>query len=323
MSKLDVSTNQYLEDPKRIADLLNVSTLHGKRLFLPENIRIRDSKNYLPNKNGKTIVINRDIVCDADVQMKITIIALENQSDIHYAMPVRVMSGDSANYHNQWSKIKKDHLEAKDLKGAEFVSGFSKEDKLIPISTAVVYFGSKPWDGPRCLKDILDLEGLPTELQDSIADYPINIIEVRNFPDYELFETDLKLVFGFLQKENDKNALEEFVNQNELEFEDLPDDTFNIIGNFSHSTELTNKKEVYKTKTGGVNMCKAIQDMIKDGEDRGYERGIEQGIEQGIQAIINICKEFGTSIETAISKIMNQFSFSEDKAHEYISKYWN
>lgn len=103
---------------------------------------------------------------------------MENQNDIHHAMPVRVMSGDSANYHNQWRRIQKAHRDNKELCGAEYLSGFSKTDRLTPVSTIFVYWGDKPWDGPRCLKDILDLEGIPSDFQKLIADYPLNLIKV-------------------------------------------------------------------------------------------------------------------------------------------------
>ncbi len=318
MSEKDVATTKYWEDSKRIADLLNVAILHGKRLFLPENIQVHGNRTFLSNQKGckqKTIEIDKDNAYKVHIQMKATIIALESQSDIHYAMPIRVMSGDSANYHNQWDKIKKQHGEEKDLKGAEYLSGFSKTDKLIPEITLVLYYGEEPWDGPRCLKDILDLEGLPSEVQDMVADYPLYLIEVRKFEDYELFETELRLVFGFLQHDTDKDALNEYVAQNEEIFKNLSEDTFDLISNFSKSTILTTKKNSSKTETGGINMCKAIDDMIRHGEERGFERAI--------QGTIKICQDFGASTELTINKLMNKCSLTEDNAKSYVQKYWN
>ena len=61
-------------------------------------------------------------------------------------------------------------------------------------------------------------------------------------------------------------------------------------------------------------MCKALTEI--------EEYGIECGIERGIQSIIKLCQEFGISTEKTIQKIMDDFSFSKDKANEYIQKYW-
>lgn len=326
MAEKDVSIEAYFENKDRIADLCNVFILHGKRLFLANNIQDRGSRNFLPNNEiGKkrTIEINKDIVYEAGIQMKTTIVALENQSDIHYAMPVRVMSGDSANYHNQWTKIKKNHGEKKDLKGAEFLSGFSKGDKLIPAATIVVYLGEEEWDGPRCLKDMLDLDGLPQELIDFIVDYPMYLLEVRKYEDTELFETDMRLVFGFLQRDTDENRLNEYILQNKEEFCNLAEDAFDVICNFSKVKYLVDHKKVYKTETGGMDMCKALDDMVRHGEERGEKRGEKRGLDRGIEGLIKICQELGMSVELVVQKIMLQFAFSEDKATEYIQKYWN
>ncbi len=39
----------------------------------------------------------------------------------------------------------------------EFLSGFHKTDRLIPVITFVVYYGSVPWDAA------MDLHGLPED----------------------------------------------------------------------------------------------------------------------------------------------------------------
>lgn len=321
MSDQDVSTTTYFEDPAHCADLLNGFSFHGKQYVLPEHIQIKNQNSSMPNtkdKKKQTITIYRDIVMEAKIQMKTAIITLENQSDIHYAMPVRIMTGDSSNYYNQWRTLAKKHREQKDLEGMEFLSEFSKNDKLIPLSTIVVYFGDTPWDGPRCLKDMLDLEGLPPEMIDAIEDYPINLLEVRNYPDYENFQTDFRLVCGFLQRDKDSKALHSYVMENSEQFLNLPEDAFALINHYSHSNYFIESKDTYETKTGGINMCKAIDDLIAQGEARGKEMGIELGIE----SIIKLCQEFSISTDLALQRIMTDFSLTNEKAHEYVKKYW-
>ena len=76
---------------------------------------------------------------------------------------------------------RQEHRERKDLKAEEYLSGISREDRFLPVVTLVLYFG-KHWDGPRNLKDLLDLEGMLPEVRELLADYPVHVIEVGNYP---------------------------------------------------------------------------------------------------------------------------------------------
>lgn len=58
---------------------------------------------------------------------------------------------------NQVEEYEKDHRERKDWKdGAEFLSGITKDERLRPIVTTVMYWGDR-WDGPTRLVDMLNL----------------------------------------------------------------------------------------------------------------------------------------------------------------------
>lgn len=318
MSKKDVVSIDYMEDPERFADLMNGYYFSGNTVILPEHIHERKRNNAIRRKKSekqKSIVVNRDVVQKVDVQMNTTIIALEEQSDIHYAMPVRVMSGNCAMYHEQWRRKSREHTEKKDLTGAEYVSGFSKNDKLIPVSTIVLYFGLDPWDGPKCLRDMLDLDGLPDSMKEYITDYPIHILEVRRFEGYEKFQTDLKWVFGFLQRDQKDDELYGYVNENKDAFSNIAEDAFDLITHFSHSGKLL---ETYKNDENdekeGVNMCKAIEDLMAKSEKRG--------LEQGIRGIVHVCKEFDISKENTIEKVMKEMAFTKEIAEEYVAAYW-
>jgi hypothetical protein len=38
----------------------------------------------------------------------------------------------------------------------EYLSGFYKEDRLIPVITFVIHFGADEWDGPMSIKEMMD-----------------------------------------------------------------------------------------------------------------------------------------------------------------------
>lgn len=59
---------------------------------------------------------------------------------------------------------------------------FTKEDKLIPVITIIVYLGTKEWDGPRKLSDMFG--DVDEELLPFIPDYRINLLAPRKITDF-------------------------------------------------------------------------------------------------------------------------------------------
>ncbi len=354
MAEKDVVALEYLEDNAHFADIINTCYFHGAQVVKPSDIKERDRTEKISKKHARTknpTVLQRDIMREVDIQMKATIIAVENQSEVHYAMPLRVMALDALNYYRQWKEISKEYQEmrkkktlektkekgnqsgdamGKDiaeenntedvedlikLSNAEFLSGFSKKDRLVPVTTLVLYFGTEEWDGPRCLRDIIDLKEVPQILLDYFADYPIHIIDVRTFQDYELFQTEWRWIFGFLQRDKDKKALRQYVKDNETVFRNLSEDTYDMISQFSRARILKETKEDFVTEGGEVDMCKALDDMWQEALEIGEARGMMRGI-------ISMCQELGASVEEARKKIMKECALTEEKAKECILEYW-
>lgn len=211
--------------------------------------------------------------------MQVSIVCLQNQSDVHYAMPVRVMNEEAARYHEEWMALS-EQCKDKAKSGAEYISGFTKKDKLTPVITIVVYWGKEPWDGPRHLKEILKLEKCPLELQKFIVDYPIHLLEVRQYADSEAFMTDIKYVFGFLQRDKNKEELSAYVEENENIFSGLKESTYNLLSVMSRCSRLKQvKKEV--EKEGAYDMCEAIEGIYEDGKREGKREGQQLGHRQG------------------------------------------
>ena len=84
------------------------------------------------------------------------LLGIENQSNVNYAMPVKDMVYDALQYAAQVEKTAKAHREAMKkspsgikISGDEYLTGFYKDDRLIPVITLVVFFSADTWDGPR------------------------------------------------------------------------------------------------------------------------------------------------------------------------------
>lgn len=285
MQEKDVVSVEYFEEPERFADLLNGYLFDGKQVVKPENVRERNRVIMRTRRDGRQLeggFVIRDVMQEVGFGMQVVLVSLEEQSDIHYAMPVRVMNADAMVYQRQWKKRRKKHWEKKDLKGAEFLSGFSKADKLIPTLTLVLYWGAEVWDGPRSLKDMMDLSGIPAHLKNRVADYPMELLEVRNFSDTKRFRTDVRQVFEFLKYAADKKKLAEYVATNQDVFSKLDEQAYDLISCMSKSSELKAIKKKCQDKKGGkINMCKAITDMIADGRKEGKREGRREGKREG------------------------------------------
>ena len=146
MGLKDNVTKEYMKDNRRFADMFNSFMYEGEQVIKPESLQMQDTTEILNFYGINDDIISkqefRDIlkkcVLMHDERAYYLLLGIENQSNIHYAMPVKNYIYDALNYGAQASEAAKIHRELKDTKGAEFLSGFSKTDKLTPVITLVV-----------------------------------------------------------------------------------------------------------------------------------------------------------------------------------------
>lgn len=133
MGKNNTIIRQWLSDEGRMASLVNGCLFSGKQIFKKEHLKREDGMQgvILKTGDGKETAIERyrDIMMTSDDGTRIVILACENQDEIHYGMPVRVMLYDAVSYAEQIRVLQKVHREEKNLKtSAEFLSGLKKEE---------------------------------------------------------------------------------------------------------------------------------------------------------------------------------------------------
>ena len=287
MGKSSAAMKEYVGRRERFADLFNYFLFQGELVIRPEDLEPVDGESdiIVEDAKGKEQEIHRyrDITMRWKYGCDFTILACENQQKVHYAMPVRNMLYDSLSYVEQIKALWKDDVK---VTPEEYLSKFCKEDKLFPVITVVMYYGLEKWDGSQDLYGMFQLnERLQSNetFQQYIANYKINLIDVGNLEAIERFRSDLQIVFGMLQYRGNTENLIDYVNENEDFFRCMDKDTFRAIREFLHS-ENKLKKILSKVENKGeekVDMCKALDDLYKMGEEKGYERGEEQGYERG------------------------------------------
>ena len=172
-------------------------------------------------------------------------------------MPVKNGQYDMMNYAAQVEKKAVENRVDKNLKpGAEYLSGLRKGDKLIPVITAVIYTGSKPWDGPLSLHDMLDFAD---ETQKAfVPDYKLNVISAADLDDSEFNKFHPEIGYALkLLKHKDKDADKVIEERNHERVS--PETAFFL-------KTAANLDLDFEIEDGGVDMCASLEKKYKEKE---------------------------------------------------------
>lgn len=257
MGKIDTESKQYFGKPEHFADAFNFLLYGGKEVISPESLTELDANEIaipFKDKDREQIQKQRDLLkAMTDGKAIYVILGAELQSEINYAMPVKDGLYDMMNYSAQVKKITTKNHDDKSLKpGAEFLSGFKKTDKIIPVITAVIYTGAEPWDGPLTLHDMMEFED--EQLKAFVPDYKLNLISAADIPDedFSKFNTELGFAMKLLKHQNtdaDKIIEEQKKVSQETAF------FLNVAANLDLKFEV---------EDGGVDMCVALERRYKE-----------------------------------------------------------
>ena len=98
----DVLLKEYFSDNERYADLINGFIFSGEHVVDADDLHAYDSQTgYVKDSRGNRRQRNRDLMRQSDFGLNFAIVGVENQSFVHYLMPLRVMTYESAEYENQ------------------------------------------------------------------------------------------------------------------------------------------------------------------------------------------------------------------------------
>lgn len=210
------------------------------------------------------------------------ILGTEVQGAVHYAMPVKDALYDAIGYSRQVEEARKSYkndmesdLYSEDgtlkikLTSEEFLSGFRKTDKLIPIITAVVYVGADPWDGPKSLYDMMEISD--KRLIPFLNDYKLNLLSAADMDDGEFskFKTDLGVVMQIIKhQKDDADKIIEQTNHRKID----PDAAFFL-------KKAANLDLEFEVKDGGIDMCESLQKKYKEKEQETLVQSIKNLME--------------------------------------------
>ena len=168
----DTATIRYMRRSDVFADAFNYYFFDGRPAIRLGSLSELDTRETLllpyGGTSGAPLPVQRErdvlksLAAMTDRHAAYLLLGVEAQSHIHYAMPVKALVYDALQYARQVEQAAASHRQSGDYRGQggdAFLSGFFREDRLLPVVTLAIYFGPEPWDGPLSLSDMFRAAG--------------------------------------------------------------------------------------------------------------------------------------------------------------------
>lgn len=317
MGKKDIGLKAYLQNTVRYADLWNGAVFQGKQIIKAEELQ---EVSPVHSKADQDAVLERtgDLVMKQSFGgQKFVILALENQEEIDYGMPIRVMLQDALEYDRQIKAIKreneraykeyveKNNSELQDVfykDSGEYLYKVRKGDYLCPVMTLVVYWGEGEWKGAKSLHEMIDFSSMDLsmrkELKKLVPEYPLNFLNLSDFEHLEYFRTELRPLFEMFRRRNNKEDFMRYI-KTEKNCWNMDDESWYMLGQLMDSKDIrfliSQKRQNNQEKGRNKSMCKAIEDLKAEGKAEGKA-----------ESIITLLREYGVLPKKLKSKILKQ-----------------
>lgn len=214
-------------------------------------------------------------------------------------------------YSKQVEDAAKKHRKLRDTDtSSEFLSGFTKKDKLKPVITLTVYWGMEEWDAPRNLYDMLNTNN--TDVLKFVNNYKLNLVIPQELSDFSGFHTELGKLFNIYKYAKDKNAMDKLLKNSA--YKSVKIETVDMMNTFlgiKIPINSLNKEEA-------IDMCKAWDEQRAEGREEGRAEGRTEGL---IEERIHTLLEFNKTPDECINDIIKRYGLSEEDARNYFDKF--
>ena len=281
---IDTEAKAYLSDPGRFADIFNFWLYKGREVIQPDNLEEMDTTAIaLPYgaEAQEPIQKFRDVLklyaAMKDERIVYLVLGLEEQTRTHYAMPVRCALYDAMNYAKQVSAAAAAHRKGKDkMPEDEFLSGFSRDDRLMPVITLTISLSPDAWDGPTSLHEMLAIED--RSLLDFIPDYKLNLLIPKQIAegDFGKFRSEVSVLMQCIKHRYDKGM--GWMEENER-FESVSRSTASLVKAVTgFDIQLGEEGDV-------VNMLNAWENGLAQARLDGKQSGMDAAREENALAM--------------------------------------
>ena len=284
MGRADTATTNFMRQNDVFADAFNFFLYQGDPVINPKQLRELDPAElampYGADKKSEPVQKYRDILkglaAMGDGKRAYVLLGIENQARIHYAAPVKGMLYDSLQYARQVEQTGRKHREKKEYGrsgSGEFLAGFYKEDRLLPVITLFISFSPEKWDGPMSLAEMVGTEDEAVLAR--IPDYRINLVTPAQIGKEEFgkFHSSLGDVLEFIKYSSDKKKLMEWLHEEKPELT-MGRKEVEVLN------ACVNAKLAMKPEEEEVEVCKAIEDYKREAVEKNTKEVTEKVTKQ-------------------------------------------
>ena len=321
MGRADTATTNFMRQNDVFADAFNFFLYQGCPVIEPGQLRELDPAElampYGDDQKSEPVQKYRDILkglaAMEDGKRAYLLLGIENQTRIHYAAPVKGMLYDALQYARQVEQTGRKHREKKEYGrsgSGEFLAGFYKEERLLPVITLFISFSPDEWDGPRSLWEMMEMED--TKLCSRLPDYRINLVSPAEIGKEEFgkFHSSLGDVLEFIKYSGDKEKLMDWLHKEKSEL---------MMGRKEVEVlnACVNAKLAIKSYEEEVEVCKAIEDYKMEAVEKNTKEVTERVTESTrLSALRNLMKNTQWTAQQAAAAL----GFSQEDTDRLLQK---
>ena len=290
--KPDTILKNYWRDNAQFADIFNAVLFEGRQVILPEELEDVDTEesSVMEHRDyAQSIKASRDNIKvskrSTTYGVAFTLLGMESQEHIHYAMPMRVMGYDYGTYKKQYDSNARQYKTADGMEQDEYLSRMKKTDKFMPVITFVNDYKMLLVEARKNNLTLHNINNVNF----------FNLLEILLDKSKPLQETKSKAIAYAREHEVDKHVI------------------MTVAG-------ATNCKIDYHTfdKKGDVDMCTVFEETRAEGIAEGR---IEGRIEGKAEGIIETGLDFGLSEEDILERLQKKLNISLQAAQEYLKMF--
>lgn len=288
----DIVTKKLEEYNDVFADIFNNLVFGGEKVLDPDHLVPLPTESFTRNQDGSIRQGNRDIrKADRRKGRYRLILSDENQQGIDNTMPQRVMGYEYASYEEQIRQLMDGN---KKNQNPAYTRRIHDNQKLAPVVTAVLYWGTEEWKTPLTLHDMLEFPtGMEAAVRPYVADYPMNLISLKKLPEEvrSRLTSDFRLIAEYMAHRKEPEKLRELVNDR-LHKIQHPEEFLDTLGEIIGDGRFKEVKErmselVKRAEENDEHM--AIRMILDEYQEEAESRGIQSGMQRKLVEMI--CKK--------------------------------
>ena len=284
MGKQNDAFTAYLGRAEVLADLYNGCLYQGEEVVQAGNLcEVQQFYQQGLSERVKRPTARRrerDAIRAFWNEKNYVLLAAEAQNQPHLTMPFRCMEYDLAEYARQLRYIRL-KSEGKLKTGVEYLSKMGRKDHLTPIVTIVLYHGMEPWDAPKKLSEMMELEEIDPILKQMVQEYQIYVFSLEELQE-EYFQTNLRELIRLMKRRSSKTKIQEYCRKHADRISRMDVATYDMICVMLNLKELQDKKEKY-LENGKESIDKAMEEWAEELREEGKSAGIKEGELRGMQ----------------------------------------